>query len=116
MEQAERIVYNRINLRGTWESNRPVDPPTSTQPNISGNADALTGDFELFLWKVSSQEGLLLGAITPARSRRCCAWTHTRWRIGVESPGAGEAMRLASVSAAARATRRSVRGGKVESL
>lgn len=65
VERAEPTVYDRINLVGRWESNRPTEPPVPSRSTFSGNADAMTGDFELILWKAGHQEGLIQGTIGP---------------------------------------------------
>ena len=65
VERAEATAYDRINLTGRWESNRPTEPPVPSRSTFSGNADALTGDFEVILWKAGYQEGVITGTIGP---------------------------------------------------
>ena len=63
LERAEPTMDSRINVWGSWESNRPTEHPVPSRSTLSGNVDAVTGDFEFLLWRAGFQDGVIRGTI-----------------------------------------------------
>lgn len=85
IREANPAGYGRVNLHGTWEIRKWIDPnlPIAPYGGFIGSADETTGEFEVLLWQHQQQKGVMKGSFrTGGRAEGALSWGYCLPKVG----------------------------------